>query len=119
MSKQSRYEEMTSERGMRVKVANGEVITVRADGRGTITLQSTLSPDHGGLGSFEITGLEPRAAAAKKKGFWRRLWDKIKEVAGDVLDAVTVPVFGYKCRPDITVDLKDQVFTLGISCKEA
>lgn len=119
MSTATRLKDMTSSRGMRVRIADGEDITVRINDRGTISLETTLSRDNGGLGAFEITGLAPKAAAAKKKGFWKRLWDKIKSVAGDVLDAVTVPVFGYRCRPDITIDLKDQVFTLGISCKEA
>ena len=63
--------------------------------------------------------MDPQKAASKKKSFWRRLWGKIKAAAGAIIDAVTVPIFGYRCRPDIKVDIKGRGISFGISCKEA
>ena len=119
MSKENRYKEMCSDRGLEVKTQDGELIIVKINKEGIVSLASSLDPDHGGLGSFEITGLDPQEAAAKKKSFWGRLWSKIKQVAGDILDAVTVPVFGYRCRPDINIDIKNRGISIGISCTEA
>ena len=119
MSKESRYEKMCSENGLDVKTLDGESISVKINTKGVISLTSRLNPDHGGLGSFEITGLDPQEAASKKKSFWRGLWSKIKAAAGAILDAVTVPIWGYRCRPDIKVDVKGRGVTFGISCAEA
>jgi hypothetical protein len=119
MDRDSRYEEMRSERGLRLRAAGGEQIAVSIDGEGKISLKSRLSRDHGGLGSFEITGLDPQTAASQKKSFWRGLWNKIKAAAGALLDAVTVPVFGYRCRPNISVDIGGGGVSFGISCVEA
>jgi hypothetical protein len=110
---------MRSDRGLRLRASDGESIAVKINNEGVISLASRLSPDYGGLGSFEITGLDPQTAASKKKGFWRRLWDKVKGAAGAILDAVTVPVFGYRCRPDIKVDVGNRGVSFGISCVEA
>lgn len=118
MSKESRYKQMCSDCGLMLKTVDGESIVVKISNEGVISLASGLSPDHGGLGSFEITGLTPQKAASKKKSFWGRLWDKIKSVAGDILDAVTVPIFGYSCRPDIKIDFAGRGVSFGISCKE-
>lgn len=109
---------MCSARGMTLKTVDGESITVKISNEGVISLASSLNPDHGGLGSFEITGLTPQKAASKEKSFWGGLWDKVKRFAGAVLDAVTVPVFGYSCRPDIKIDFGDRGISFGISCKE-
>lgn len=109
---------MCSDCGLDVKTQDGESIAVKINKEGVITLASSLDPNHGGLGSFEITGLTPQKAASKKKSFWGRLWDKIKSFAGAVLDAVTVPVFGYSCRPDINIDFNGRGISFGISCKE-
>lgn len=119
MSKASRYKQMCSKRGLRFKTSDGESVAVRINKKGVISLASLLSPDSGGLGSFEITGLDPQEAASQKKSFWRGLWDKIKGAAGAILDAVTVPVFGYRCRPDISVDIRGRGISFGISCTEA
>ena len=119
MSKETRYKKMYSDRGLRVKTRDGESITVRVNNEGIISLASNLNPNHGGLGSFEITGLDPQEAASQKKSFWRGLWNRIKSVAGEILDAVTVPVFGYRCRPDIKVDIGGRGISFGISCAEA
>ena len=97
---------MCSDRGLTLEILDGESIAVKINKKCVISLASCLNPDHGGLGSFEITGLDPKKAASKKKSFWRRLWGKIKAAAGAVLDAVTVPIFGYRCRPDINVDIR-------------
>ena len=115
----ARLKAMRSTRGYSLRATDGEPITVRIQEDGKITLSSRLRPDHGGLGDFNVTGLEPTKAAAKKKGFWRRLWEKIKDAIGAVVDAVTVPLFGYRCRPDIDIDLSDNRFVFGIKCKEA
>lgn len=116
---EARYQAMSSDRGLRLRATDGEPITVRINESGTISLATRLRPNNGGLGSFEVTGLEPMKAASKKKGFWRNLWDKIKGAAAAVVDAITVPLFGYRCRPDVQVDLKDRKFIFGIKCTEA
>lgn len=118
MSRENRYKEMCSDQGLEVETQDGELIVVKINNDGIVSLASSLNPDHGGLGSFVITGLDPQEAAAKKKSFWGRLWSKIKEVAGAVLDAVTVPVFGYRCRPHIDIDFRNRGISIGISCKE-
>lgn len=119
MSKESRYKEMRSDRGLRLRASDGEPIAVKINSEGMISLASRLDPDHGGLGSFEITGLDPQTAASKKKSFWRGLWNKVKAAAGAILDFVTVPIFGYRCRPDINVDFAGRGVSFGISCSEA
>lgn len=119
LSKATRYKQMCSDRGLRFKTKNGESIAVRIDNEGVISMASRLSSDFGGLGSFEIVGLDPQTAASKKKSFWRGLWNTIKAAAGAILDAITVPVFGYRCRPDIMVDIGGGGISFGISCKEA
>lgn len=119
MSKETRYKKMCSDRGLNVKIRDGDLINVKINKEGVISLASNLSPDHGGLGSFEIAGLDPQKAASKKKSFWRGLWNKIKAVAGEILDFVTVPIFGYRCRPDIKVDIGGGGISFGISCTEA
>ena len=118
MSKENRYKKMSSDRGLMLKTSDGESITVKISKKGVVSLKSNLNPDHGGLGTFEITGLTAKKAATKKKSFWGKLWGKIKGAVGAVLDAVTVPVFGHSCRPDITIDLDGRGVTFGISCKE-
>jgi len=118
MSKESRYKQMCSDCGLTLKTVDGESIVIKISNKGVISLASSLNPDHGGLGSFEITGLDPQEAASKKKSFWGRLWGKIKSFAGELLDAVTVPVFGYSCRPDINIDFAGRGVSFGISCKE-
>lgn len=118
MSKKSRYEKMHSDKGLTLKTEEGEPITVKINEKGTILLKSSLVSDNSGIGIFEITGLSAKKAASKKKGFWGSLWGKIKKLAGDVLDAVTVPVFGYSCRPDISIDIKNGGVSFGISCTE-
>ena len=119
MSKQSRSRKMHSDSGMRFKTLDDESVTVRISKKGVLSLTSSLNPDHGGLGSFIITGLDPKKAAAKKKSFFRSLWNKIKSAAAAIVDAVTVPLFGYRCRPDIGIDIKGRGVTFGISCNEA
>ena len=104
---------------MGLRTSDGEPITVKINNEGVISLASRLSPDRGGIGSFEITGLDPEKAASKKKGFWRGLWDKIKAGAAAIVDAITVPLFGHKCRPNIKVDIGNRGVTFGISCTEA
>ena len=119
MNKEGRHQALCSDSGLRVKIGNGESVVVKMTEKGTISLASNLIPDRDGLGSFEVTGLDPQKAAAKKKSFWRNLWNKVKGAAGAVLDAVTVPVFGYRCRPDIKVDISGRGISFGISCAEA
>lgn len=114
-----RYKAMCSKQGLMLEATDGEPISVRIGENGTISLATRLSTDHGGLGSFEIRGLDPEKAAAKEKGFWQKLWDKVKGAAAAIADAITVPLFGYRCRPDIDVNLKDNKFVFGIKCTEA
>lgn len=116
---EARYKAMCSKRGLTLEASDGEPISVRINENGTISLATRLNPDHGGLGSFEIRGLEPKKAAAKGKGFWQKLWDKVKGAAAAIADAVTVPIFGYRCRPDIDIDLSNNRFVFGIKCTEA
>jgi hypothetical protein len=110
---------MCSDSGFRFETSDGETIAVKINKEGIISLASLLSPDSGGLGSFRIVGLDPQIAASKKTSFWRRLWKKMKAAAGAVVDAVTVPIWGYRCRPDIQVDIKGRGLSIGISCEEA
>ena len=119
MSKESRDREMRSSQGMTLKTLDDESIIVKISKKGVISLTSGLSPDNGGLGSFEITGLDQKTAASKKKSFWRGLWDTIKSAAAAIADAITVPIFGYRCRPDINVGINTGGITFGISCTEA
>lgn len=118
MSKKNRYRKMHSDKGLTFKTTEGEPIAVKINKKGIISLESSLNSNNGGIGVFEITGLTARKASSKKKGFWRKLWDTVKAVAGALLDAVTVPVFGYSCRPNISINLKDRGASFGISCRE-
>jgi len=120
MSANSRLEKIYSDRGLIIKRSFGETLALVANSDDTLTLKSLAnSEDDSLLGSITITGMTAKKAAKKKKGFWGKLWDKVKKVAGDALDAVTVPVFGYRCRPDANISFNPPSFTLGIKCVEA
>ena len=116
---ETRYKKLCSDEGLKLRASNGEPISVRINESGTVSLATRLKPDNGGIGSFDITGLEPQKAASKKKSFWRKLWNTIKGAAAAIVDAVTVPIFGYRCRPDCQIDLSNGGFSFGIKCSEA
>lgn len=116
---EKRLDRMRAKGGLKLKANDGEPISVCLDALGNIILTTRLSRDNGGLGQFRVRGLTAKKAASKKKSFWRKLWETIKDVAAAVSDAITVPVFGYRCRPDIDIDLSDGRFIFGIECKEA
>ena len=96
----------------------GDRVKVSISAKGKVSLRS--GDDLGDrLGVVVIDGFTYAEASKKSKGFWGRLWDKIKSVARAVVDVVTFDLGGASCRPDVNVTMKGGRFIglqLGISC---
>ena len=120
MNERRRLKKICSDKGLSIKQTYGEDIFLIRNKDGVLQLKSAYENlNESILDMITLTDMTPEEAAAKKKGFWRRLWNKVKKVAGDVLDAVTVPVFGYRCRPNASISFNPPSFTLGVSCVES
>jgi hypothetical protein len=96
----------------------GDAVTVSIGPTGQTTIR-LASATRGELASVIVRGLTHAQASSKSRGFWGRLWDKIKGVANALVDAVTFNVGGATCRPSASVGMKGgniNQATVGISC---
>ena len=105
--------ELTSESGDRLVVA--------ISATGLAVLQVEVLEDREALASVVVSGLTAEQAASQSEGFWGRLWDKIKKVASDVVDAFTFEAGPFTCRPTATVGSQDGKLisvAVGLSCND-
>ncbi|MCB0237408.1 MAG: hypothetical protein KDH08_01960 [Anaerolineae bacterium] len=105
--------ELTSESGDRL------VIAISATG--LTVIQAEALDDRTTIGSIVVSGLTAEQATKQSKGFWGKLWDKIKKVAGDVIDAFTFEAGPFTFRPTATVGFQDGKVisvTVGLNCND-
>jgi hypothetical protein len=100
---------------------SGDRLTVAISPTGFAVIQAEVLDENAVLGSLVISGLTPEQVAKKSKGFWGKLWDKIKGAAKAVIDFVTFDVGPVTCRPDASVNYHDgkvTSWTVGVSCRD-
>lgn len=103
------------------KSSEGEALALMISPNGLVTIWSEKIDKNTTLGSVIVSGLTLKQASSKSKGFWGKLWDKIKKVVSDVIDAVTFPAGPLTCRPSAQVGFQNgKIISLsvGISCKQ-
>jgi hypothetical protein len=104
---------------LRLVSKSGDRLTVSVSRTGLAVIQADSPDENTILGSITVTGLTPQQAAKKSKGFWGKLWDKIKGAAKAVADFVTFDIGPVTCRPDARVDYQDgriNSYYVGVSC---
>jgi hypothetical protein len=97
----------------------GDRLTVAISPTGFAVIRAEVLDENAVLGSLVVTGLTPEQVAKKSKGFWGKLWDKIKGAAKAVIDFVTFDVGPVTCRPDGSVNYHNGQVTswrVGVSC---
>lgn len=102
------------------ETAEGESLALTVNPTGLVTIWAVKIDKRTTLGSLAVSGLTAKEASSKSKGFWGNLWDKIKKVANDIIDAVTFPIGPLNCRPSGQVGFQGGLLsslTLGISCR--
>lgn len=100
---------------------SGDRLVVTISPIGLTVIQAEKSDLSSTLGSIVVIGLTPQQAAIKSKGFWGKLWDKIKKAAEDVIDAFTFEAGPLTCRPHAKVDFQDDKLisiTVGLNCQD-
>ena len=99
----------------------GDRLVVTINPTGLTVIQAKEFVDHISLDSLIVVGLTAEQASTKSKGFWGRLWDKIKKAAGDVIEAFTFDAGPLSCKPHAKVDFhgdKPVSFTVGLTCND-
>lgn len=97
----------------------GDSIRVKVSQDGIITIQARRRSKHAVFESVIVNGLSPKEVTAKSKGFFGRLWDRIKGAVKDVVDAVTTTIGPFICRPTISVGTQNGKIisvSLGLTC---
>jgi hypothetical protein len=100
---------------------DGDRITATITKSGTVKLRAVEPEKMFVLGDVVIEGFAPEEAQAIARGFWGRVWNKIKSAVRAVMDAITFdggPYLG-TCRADVQVTHVDGVpvgATVGIKC---
>jgi hypothetical protein len=120
MTRQDTYQPGASTT-FRLVSESGDRLTVAVSPTGLTMIQAESQDEAATLGSIVVGGLTPQQAAKKSKGFWAKLWDKIKKVAEDVIEAVTFDAGPFTCRPTATVGFQDDrvtSVTVGLSCRD-
>ena len=102
---------------------DGDRILVTITKSGTVEIRAVEPNKVFVLGTVTIDGFAPEEAQAIAKGFWGRVWARIKSAVRAVLDAITFdggPYLG-TCRADVQVTHVDGIpvgATVGISCTQ-
>jgi hypothetical protein len=102
---------------------DGDRISATITESGTVEIRAVEPAKMFVLGTVIIEGFTPEQAQAIAKGFWGRLWTKVKAAVCAVLDAITFdggPYLG-TCRADVQVTHVGGVpvgGTVGIKCTQ-
>ncbi|MER8832869.1 hypothetical protein [Mesorhizobium sp. M0909] len=102
---------------------DGDRILATIAKTGTVQIRAVEPDKMFVLGTVIIEGFTPEQARAIAKGFWGRVWARIKAAFRAVLDAITFdggPYLG-TCRADVQVTHVDGVpvgATVGIKCTQ-
>ncbi len=102
------------------KSKDGESLAFTIGHNGLVTIWSEKANRSTTLDSIVISGFTQKQASKKSKGFWGGLWDKIKKVVNDIIDAVTFPAGPLTCRPTGQVGFQNSKLIslgIGISCR--
>jgi len=102
---------------------DGDRILATITKSGTVEIRAVEPDKMFVLGTVIIEGFAPEEAQAIAKGFWGRVWARIKAAVRAVMDAITFdggPYLG-TCRADVQVTHVDGVpvgGTVGIKCTQ-
>ena len=119
-TEQNEYQSEVS-KTFRLVSESGDRLAVAISPTGLTVIQVENLDENTTLGSIVVSGLTPQQAAKKSKGFWGKLWDKIKGVAKDVVEVFTFKAGPFTCRPTAGVGFQgDKVIsvTVGVNCKD-
>lgn len=119
-TEQNEYQSEVS-KTFRLVSESGDRLAVAISPTGLTVIQVENLDENTTLGSIVVSGLTPQQAAKKSKGFWGKLWDKIKGVAKDVVEVFTFKAGPFTCRPTAGVGIQDDKVisvTVGVNCKD-